>query len=85
MFLAQMGTESSGYIRLVENLNYAADKLADVFGKHHITQQQADRYGRNSNHKIRKRSPISFTAVNGGKRIWVIKSRVTAGNSVVMA
>lgn len=32
MFLAQMGTESSGYIRLVENLNYAADKLVGVFG-----------------------------------------------------
>lgn len=50
MFLAQMGTESGGYTRLVENLNYAADKLVGVFGVHRITQQQADQYGRSSNH-----------------------------------
>lgn len=50
MFLAQMGTESGGYTRLVENLNYAADKLVGVFGSHRITQQQADQYGRSGNH-----------------------------------
>lgn len=50
MFLAQMGTESGGYIRLVENLNYAADKLVGVFGSHRITQQQADQYGRSGHH-----------------------------------
>ncbi|EAY4270154.1 glycoside hydrolase family 19 protein [Salmonella enterica] len=50
MFLAQMGTESGGYTRLVENLNYAADKLVGVFGAKRITQQQADQYGRNSSH-----------------------------------
>lgn len=50
MFLAQMGTESGGFIRLVENLNYAADKLVGVFGSHRITQQQADQYGRSGNH-----------------------------------
>ncbi|WP_241190909.1 glycoside hydrolase family 19 protein [Enterobacter asburiae] len=50
MFLAQMGTESGGYTRLVENLNYAADKLVAVFGAKRINQQQADQYGRNSSH-----------------------------------
>lgn len=50
MFLAQMGTESGGYTRLVENLNYAADKLVGVFGSHRITQQQADQYGRSGHH-----------------------------------
>jgi putative chitinase len=44
------GTESGGYTRLVENLNYAADKLVGVFGAKRITQQQADQYGRNSSH-----------------------------------
>lgn len=50
MFLAQMGTESDGYTQLVENLNYAADKLVGYFGSHRITQQQADQYGRTNSH-----------------------------------
>lgn len=50
MFLAQMGAESGGYTKLVESLNYAADKLVGFFGSHRITQQQADQYGRNGDH-----------------------------------
>ena len=41
MFIAQMGHESGGFTRLVENLNYAADSLVPTFGKHRITAQQA--------------------------------------------
>ncbi|MGY7755146.1 glycoside hydrolase family 19 protein, partial [Klebsiella pneumoniae] len=39
MFIAQMGHESGGFTRLVENLNYAADSLVPTFGKHRITAQ----------------------------------------------
>lgn len=46
MFIAQMGHESGGFTRLVENLNYAAESLVPTFGKHRITAQQAAALGR---------------------------------------
>lgn len=46
MFIAQMGHESGRFTRLVENLNYAADSLIQVFGKHRITAKQAAALGR---------------------------------------
>lgn len=46
MFIAQMGHESGGYEKVVESLNYAADRLVPVFGKHRITAQQAAVLGR---------------------------------------
>lgn len=46
MFIAQMGHESGGFNRLVENLNYAAGNLVSTFGKHRITEQQAAALGR---------------------------------------
>ncbi|MEP8948329.1 glycoside hydrolase family 19 protein [Enterobacter asburiae] len=46
MFIAQMGHESGGFTRLVENLNYAAEKLVPTFGRHRITSQQAAALGR---------------------------------------
>lgn len=46
MFIAQMGHESGGFTRLVENLNYAAENLVPTFGKHRITEQQAAALGR---------------------------------------
>ncbi|HDS4829328.1 TPA: glycoside hydrolase family 19 protein [Citrobacter koseri] len=46
MFIAQMGHESGGYEKLVESLNYTADRLVPVFGKHRITAQQAAALGR---------------------------------------
>ncbi|MFJ5852868.1 glycoside hydrolase family 19 protein [Enterobacter cancerogenus] len=46
MFIAQMGHESSGFTRLVENLNYAAENLVLTFGRHRITPQQAAALGR---------------------------------------
>ncbi|HII3136044.1 TPA: glycoside hydrolase family 19 protein [Enterobacter asburiae] len=46
MFIAQMGHESTGFTRLVENLNYAAENLVPKFGRHRITPQQAAALGR---------------------------------------
>ena len=46
MFIAQMGHESTGFTRLVENLNYAAENLVPTFGRHRITPQQAAALGR---------------------------------------
>ncbi|MCG5129589.1 glycoside hydrolase family 19 protein [Enterobacter mori] len=46
MFIAQVGHESSGFTRLVENLNYAAENLVPTFGRHRITLQQAAALGR---------------------------------------
>lgn len=46
MFIAQMGHESGGFTRLVENLNYAAENLVPTFGRHRITTQQAAALGR---------------------------------------
>ena len=46
MFIAQMGHESGGFTRLVENLNYAAENLVPTFGSHRITPQQAAALGR---------------------------------------
>src|SRR5690606_3235784 len=46
MFIAQMGHESGGFTRLVENLNYAVENLVPTFGRHRITPQQAAALGR---------------------------------------
>ncbi|MDU1059754.1 MAG: glycoside hydrolase family 19 protein [Leclercia adecarboxylata] len=46
MFIAQMGHESGGFTRVVENLNYAAENLVPTFGSHRITAQQAAALGR---------------------------------------
>ncbi|UWX94960.1 glycoside hydrolase family 19 protein [Enterobacter mori] len=46
MFIAQIGHESGGFTQLVENLNYAAEKLVPTFGSHRITPQQAAALGR---------------------------------------
>lgn len=46
MFIAQMGHESAGFTRVVENLNYAAESLVPTFGSHRITAQQAAALGR---------------------------------------
>lgn len=45
VFLAQCGHESGGFNRLVENLNYSADRLLKVFPKY-FTIAQAHQYAR---------------------------------------
>jgi len=44
-FFAQVGTESGGFSRLVENLNYSADSLLRVFSKY-FTPATAPNYAR---------------------------------------
>ncbi|EKR0128556.1 glycoside hydrolase family 19 protein [Salmonella enterica] len=56
MFIAQMGHESGGYEKVVESLNYAADRLVPVFGKHRITAQQAAALGRTATQPANQRA-----------------------------
>ena len=44
-FIAQIAHESQGFSRLVENLNYRADRLLDVFGKY-FTENEAEEFAR---------------------------------------
>lgn len=45
-FLSQIGHESAGFSRLEENLNYSAEALLSMFGRHRISEAQARRLGR---------------------------------------
>lgn len=65
MFIAQMGHESGGYEKLVENLNYAADRLVPIFGKHRITAQQAAALGRTATQPANQRAIANL--VYGGE------------------
>jgi putative chitinase len=47
MFIAQVGHESGGFTRIVENLNYSVDGLKATFGKY-FTNETAQKYGRTS-------------------------------------
>ncbi|HAZ8139372.1 glycoside hydrolase family 19 protein [Citrobacter koseri] len=49
MFIAQVGHESGGFSRIIENLNYSADGLLATFGKY-FTPQTAQQYGRTVAH-----------------------------------
>lgn len=46
MFIAQVGHESGSFSTLVESLNYAAERLVQLFGPRRITEQQAAALGR---------------------------------------
>ncbi|EMN3919611.1 glycoside hydrolase family 19 protein [Citrobacter farmeri] len=65
MFIAQMGHESGGYEKLVESLNYAADRLVPVFGKHRITPQQVIALGRTATQPANQRAIANL--VYGGE------------------
>jgi putative chitinase len=45
-FLSQIGHESAGFSQLTENLNYSADALLTMFGRHRISEADARRVGR---------------------------------------
>lgn len=64
-FLAQVFVESAGFARTVENLNYSAQALKTLFGRHRISEEDADKFGR------KKGQPANQSAianiVYGGK------------------
>jgi len=47
MFLAQTGHESASFTHVVENLNYSAVALRNVFGRYFPTDEIANEYARN--------------------------------------
>ncbi|MVX99265.1 glycoside hydrolase family 19 protein [Enterobacteriaceae bacterium 8376wB9] len=65
MFIAQMGHESTRFIRVVENLNYAAENLVPTFGSHRITPQQAAALGRTEAHPANQKAIANL--VYGGE------------------
>jgi putative chitinase len=50
MFLSQIAHESNGLRTLSENLNYKAEALVILFGRHRITSAQAEHFGRTADH-----------------------------------
>lgn len=52
MFIAQVGHESVGFTRLVENFNYSVDGLADFINAKRITRDQASALGRKTYEKV---------------------------------
>ncbi|QGK35012.1 glycoside hydrolase family 19 protein [Salmonella enterica subsp. enterica serovar Typhimurium] len=55
MFLAQIGHESGGFTRIVENLNYSADGLKATFGKY-FPSDTAQLYGRTADHPANQKA-----------------------------
>lgn len=49
-FLANINIESAGLTRLEESLNYSTEALIEKFGRHRISVEDANKYGRNSKH-----------------------------------
>lgn len=45
-FLSQIGHESGGLRSTTESLNYSAEALVTMFGRHRISIEQANQYGR---------------------------------------
>lgn len=50
MFLTQIAHESDDLRTLSENLNYKAEALVILFGRHRITSAQAEQFGRTAHH-----------------------------------
>lgn len=50
MWLGQLGTETGGFQRFTENLNYSTEALIRVFGRHRISVKEAQEFGRNDKH-----------------------------------
>ncbi|TGC25846.1 glycoside hydrolase family 19 protein [Escherichia sp. E1130] len=63
MFIAQVGHESGGFTRIVENLNYSADGLKATFGKY-FTTETAQKYGRTANHPADQKGIANIVYAN---------------------
>ncbi|MES3389872.1 glycoside hydrolase family 19 protein [Enterobacter hormaechei] len=63
MFIAQVGHESGGFSRIVENLNYSADGLLATFGKY-FTTDTAQQYGRTADHPADQKSIANIVYAN---------------------
>lgn len=50
-FIANVAEESGQFKTLTESLNYSTSQLRKVFGKHRITDEQIERYGRKAGQK----------------------------------
>ncbi len=74
MFLTQMAHESDDLRTLSENLNYAAEALVVIFGRHRITAEQAEQFGRTADHPADRESLANI--LYGGE--W---GRVNLGNT----
>lgn len=49
-FLANINVESAGLTRLTESLNYSTEGLLKTFGRHRISEADAQKFGRNAQH-----------------------------------
>lgn len=49
-FLGQVHVESGGFRQVVESLNYRAERLKAMFGRHRISLADCDRFGRTKDH-----------------------------------
>lgn len=63
MFIAQVGHESGGFTRVVENLNYSADGLKATFGKY-FDAERAQEYGRTSKHPANQQAIANIVYAN---------------------
>lgn len=50
MFLAHLGHESGDLMSLEENFNYSVVALLQLFGRHRITEEEANAFGRGNGH-----------------------------------
>lgn len=63
MFIAQIGHESLDFTRVVENLNYSADRLLATFGKY-FDAESAQEYGRTSEHPANQQAIANIVYAN---------------------
>lgn len=65
MFLANVGVESERLQRTTENLNYRVSALIGIFGRHRISVEDANKYGRNEAHAANQE--MIANCIYGGK------------------
>jgi putative chitinase len=56
IFLGQVATESGGFKTVVESLNYSAEALVKLFGRHRISEEDASQYGRTASHPANQKA-----------------------------